>query len=553
MALSEKEGVMLLRRCPTRIALVLASALVGFALLTLPGLTQAAPRPNFVVIQTDDQSVAQFSRSWIDSNGRKRLIMPNVTRLLRQQGVRFSSYITPVPTCAPSRSSLLSGNYAHNHGVISNKATGGWNAYRSRMIYEENLPVWLQRAGYRTAHFGKFLNFYEQTGTPADGVVPPGWDRWSSDYVRDTSNYYGYSTNEDGVSAGPFGDPLYGPDSGRDPVDCPWLAPTLCNYNSDRISLAAVDQIESPGSRPFYVQIDFNAPHGDRRPPIGPEPAPRHLGSAKATPRPFVRGFNERDISDKPIHVQRRTRLTQHDAVSIRQYSNRSAEALRSVDEAVGWIIGALRDSGELKNTYVIFTSDNGYFLGQHRYAFGKLLPYEPAIEVPMVIRGPGIRPGSTSAELVANQDLAPTILELAGASAGRRFDGRPMAPFWRNPARRSRRAILLSSYSLNPPAPAASGTGAASSSGTGAVNYTGVRIGPYKYIEYESGEWELYDLRRDPGELQNKALMRSWTQVRLYMRSVLRDMRGCRAAECRSIQRPWPPAPSPADERRWG
>lgn len=536
-----------------RIAFAFATALVAFVLLTLPGLAQAAPRPSFVVIQTDDQSVEQFNGTWIDSNGRRHLIMPNVVRLLRQQGIRFSSYLTPAPLCAPSRASLLSGNYAHNHGVLSTAATSGWVAYRSRMIYEENLPVWLQRAGYRTAHFGKFLNRYEETGTPADGVVPPGWDHWSSDYTGNASNYYGYTQNEDGVSTGPFGDPLYGPDGGRDPIDCPWLAPTLCNYSSDRISLAAVDEIESAGNQPFYVQLDYNTPHGDPRPPIGPEPATRHIDSATATPRPYVRGFNERDVSDKPSHVQEVAPLEPRDAMFIRRYNIKSIEALRSVDEAVGWIVEALRDSGRLNDTYVVFTSDNGYFLGQHRYSRGKLLPYEPAIEVPMVIRGPGIKRGSTSGELVANQDIAATFLNLAGARAARRFDGRSMAPFWRDPSRRSRRAVLLSSYSLLPPVAATSDSGATTSSGTGVVNYTGVRIGPYKYIEYESGEWELYDLRRDPAELHNKALMRSWTQVRLYMRSVLRDMRGCRAAECRAIQKPWPKAPSFAAERRWG
>ena len=544
----------MLRRHPRKLGLLLASGLVALALLTLPGLVQAAPRPNFVVIQTDDQSVEQYSGTWIDSNGRRRLIMPNAVRLIRQQGIRFSSYVTPAPMCSPSRASLLSGNYAHNHGVIRNEGDfAGWPAYRSRAIHEENLPVWLQRAGYRTAHFGKFLNQYTEPEDPGDDGVPPGWNHWEAEYVTDTTQYYGYEKNENGVSTGPFGDPLYGPGGGRDAFDCPWLAPALCDYSSDRISLGAVDEIRNADSRPFYIQLDYNTPHGDRQPPIGPEPATRHVDNAAATPRPNLRGFNEPDVSDKPSHVQALKSLTPKVTWRIRQMNNKSIEALRSVDEAVGWIVEALRDSGKLANTYVIFTSDNGYFLGQHRYSYGKLLPYEPAIRVPMVIRGPGIRPGSTSGELVANQDIAPTLLGLAGAQAGWRVDGRSMAQFWRDPSRRSRRAVLLSSYSLAPSSTSANSSGAGTSNPVSVVNYTGVRIGPYKYIEYESGEWELYDLRRDPGEVNNKALMRSWTQVRLYMRSVLRDMRGCRAAECRATQKPWPAAPSPARERRWG
>jgi arylsulfatase A-like enzyme len=533
--------------------LLAAAVLVGFALLVGPGYGQAS-RPNFVVIQTDDQTVGQFNGRWIDSSGRNRLIMPNVIRLLRQQGIRFPSYVTPAPICTPSRASLLSGNYAHNHGVIRNEGdSAGWPAYRSRAIYDENLAVWLQRAGYRTAHFGKFLNQYTEPEGPEESGVPPGWDRWNGEYVTDTTQYYGYSENVNGVSAGPFGDPLYGPDGGRDPLGCPWLAPALCNYSSDRISLGAVEEISNAADQPFYIQLDYNTPHGDRRPPVGPEPATRHIDSAEATPRPRPRGFNERDVSDKPIHVRQQKPLEPLDGWRIRQQNTRSIEALRSVDEAVGWIVDELRDSGELEETYVIFTSDNGFFAGEHRYSFGKLLPYEPAVRVPMVIRGPGIRPGSTSGELVANQDIAPTVLDLAGARAGSRVDGRSMARFWRDPSRRSRRAVLLSSYSLAPSPSFISRSGAGTSNRNSVVNYTGVRIGPYKYIEYESGEWELYDLRRDPGELQNKALMRSWTRVRLYMRSILRDMRGCRAAECNATREPWPQAPSRADERRWG
>jgi len=545
----------MLRCCPRKVGLLLGSALVAFALLTLPGLAQANPRPSFVVIQTDDQTVDQFNGTWVDSIGRKRLIMPNAVRLLRRQGIHFSSYVAPLPLCSPSRASLLSGNYAHNHGVIRNQGdAGSWRAYRSNPIYNENLAVWLQRAGYRTAHIGKFLNGYRAPEDPGESGVPPGWDRWSTNYSNDSASpYYGYSMNEDGVSTGPFGDPLYGPGGGRDPIGCPWLGPALCNYKTDRFSLATVDEILNSGAAPLYLQLDHSAPHGDGRKPAGPEPATRHIDSASATPRPNPPGFNERDVSDKPKHVRTLRPLDRAKERQIRKMHTKSIEALRSVDESVGWIVEALRNTGRLDSTYIIFTTDNGYFQGQHRYSKGKLLPYEPAIKVPMVITGPGIRPGSTSRELVANQDIAPTLLRLAGAQAGRRVDGRSMEPFWRDPSRLSRRAVLLSSYSLAPPPTFTTGSGARTSNGNSVVDYTGVLLGPYKYIEYDSGEWELYDLASDPAELENKALLRAWTPVRLYMRSVLRDMRGCRAAQCRAVQKRWPEAPSRADEQRLG
>ena len=174
-------------------------------------------------------------------------------------------------------------------------------------------------------------------------------------------------------------------------------------------------------------------------------------------------------------------------------------------------MIGALRRSGELDRTYVFFLSDNGFFFGEHRLERSKFLPYEPAIRLPLLIRGPGIRANSTTDQLAANIDLAPTIVELAGAHADRSFDGRTLVPFWTHTALRTRRPILLESFAkatdITPGVKRArAGAGGRRPSIAAPIeNYLGVRLGRYKYVEYETGDRELYDLQRDPYELTNR------------------------------------------------
>ena len=544
------------------VILVAAAALaLGFIVLAVRADgAAAAARPNFVVIQTDDQPIEQFHGRWRDHMDRRRQIMPNTMRLLRDQGIEFSRYITPYPICAPSRASLLSGSYAHNHRVLRvGGENGGWDAFRRNAILRENLPVWLQRAGYRTLHFGKFMNFYGGLDEPAETEVPPGWDRWVSDATdNSTRQFYGYTQNIDGRVSGPFGSIEYSPWDEKDPVGCPWLGLERCDYHSDSMSRKAARAIENSGRRPFFLQIDYHAPHGDKTQPIGPEPAVRHYRSALRTGVPKPPGFNERDVSDKPAVMAAIPPMDQKEIRQIRNEHQRSIEALRSVDDGVRWIYEALESAGRLDNTFIIFTSDNGFFLGQHRVSRGKLLPYEPALRVPMVVRGPGIEPGSESREVVANQDVAPTLLNLAGARAARRMDGRSMAGFWRKPERISRRPILISSYSsatpltpsdypgetLVPPSAAAGQPGAGTSGLVPRTDYVGIRLGPYKYVELESGEGELYVLTRDPAELENRYSDPRYRRIVRFLGTELARLRGCRAAECREPTRRWPQPP---------
>lgn len=510
--------------------LIATSALLLCFSLVRPGNASAAVRPSFVLIQLDDLSNAHFDGRWVDRNGLVRRTMPQTRDLMLSQGLRFTSYQTPAPFCAPSRASLLSGNYAPNHEVRMN--TSAWPAFRRSEIYRENLATWLQAGGYRTMQFGKFMNRYgEPDGYPTE-VVPPGWDVWQADATDDsTREYYGYWLNLDGTVNGPFGAPDYGPDTVKDPAGCPDLGLASCNYHSDAITTRAVEAIgTTPPDQPFLAHLGFHTPHGDSRPPAGPEPAVRHYGSAARTPRQTPPAFDERDVSDKPPWIRSLPRVREDQLLTIRY--RKSVEALRSVDESVARVFEALEQSGRLESTYVFFFSDNGFFLGEHRIIRGKGYPYQPAVQVPMVVRGPGVPRGRRSSELVANQDLAPTILSLAGLRPGRPVDGRSMTRFWKRPGIRSRRPILLQGFSSLSQGTLPPGTG---------PFYGGIRVGPYKYVRFRNGSRELYDLIRDPAELKNRIRDRRYREVGSYMAGLLAEYRDCRAAECRVPAPRWP------------
>ena len=235
-------------------------------------------------------------------------------------------------------------------------------AFRHHQIYRHNLAVWLHRAGYRTIHLGKFLNQYGGQGpeTPTR-TVPPGWDEWQTDATDNSTRlYYGYPLNQDGAIRGPFGSPDYADFTNKNGPGRPLSPPPLesCNYQEDQLTNRAVRQIDrsAPGG-PFYLQLDYNAPHGDSSPPIGPEPARRHYNSAIDTPLPSPPGFNEADISDKPSFIRDDAEpLGPTDFRRMRIEYQKSLESLRSVDEGVRRLIAALRRSGELSRTYVFFS-----------------------------------------------------------------------------------------------------------------------------------------------------------------------------------------------------
>ncbi|MDQ2939519.1 MAG: sulfatase-like hydrolase/transferase, partial [Actinomycetota bacterium] len=268
-------------------ALVLV-ALVGVAILVSSCGSSPSQPPSIVVIQLDDQVFSDLYATYRSGTGPMVPVLPNTRRLMIERGVTFRSYYVSVPVCCPSRAALLTGRYARNNGVLTNVgSSGGYTAYRQHDL-KSNVAVWLQRAGYRTIHVGKFLNGYSSR-PPA---VPPGWSDWQT-LANDpaTSIYYGYRFNDNGRISKRYGDPRY---RVFDSPGCPGPSSTRCNYVTDVLTAKALQALkDTPRARPFYLQLDYTAPHTDDHGPIGPPPPPRYLGSLAGIRAPRAPDFNE--------------------------------------------------------------------------------------------------------------------------------------------------------------------------------------------------------------------------------------------------------------------
>jgi N-acetylglucosamine-6-sulfatase len=549
-------------------------AAAGLALLCLLALgarwrgAEAATTqpPSFLVIQTDDQTLDSLYATFREPAIRA---MPNTLDLIAKRGMSFNDYYVPYPLCCPSRVSLLTGRYAHNHGVRGNiQPNGGYFGFSFRAAATHNLATWLQGAGYRTIHVGKFLNGYGDEPYSSGAEVPPGWSAWHSVLKADTTHYfYGYSLNNNGTVEGPYGDSgswetrEYG---AKDDLGCPYapLNGLPCFHETDTLTNYAIQELqETSPEQPFYLQLDYTAPHGDFRHPAGPEPTPRHWDWFKGAPPPHNRseGMDEGNVADKPRFIREAPYLSLSDIHTYRVYWDKQLESLRDVDDGVKLLMDTLGSQHRLRNTYVIFTSDNGFFFGEHRLIGGKFLAYEPATHVPFLIRGPHIRAGTESDELAANIDVAPTVLELAGVEADKSVDGRSLTPFFGDPELRTLRPILFESFvetsdvedngAIAEPGDQSAGkakraatagaeprrtAGATASILAPPKDYEGIRLGPYKYIAWPDGEKELYNLEKDPYELNNIVRIPNYYPVRNYLHRELRDLENCVGRSCR-------------------
>jgi N-acetylglucosamine-6-sulfatase len=451
---------------------------------------QQRARPNVLVIMTDDQTVESLR------------VMGQVKTLLADQGATFDNSFASFSLCCPSRATFLTGQYAHNHGVMGNAPPEGGYA---KLDNSNTLPVWLQRAGYHTVHVGKYLNGYPGSNRTH---VPPGWTEWYGSIDPSTYQFFNYTLNENGRLV------RYGSDP--------------ASYQADVYSRKAVDAIRrlAPAAPPFFLSVAFLAPHSggpresdDPRNFATPVPAPRHRNRYASEPLPQPASFNEADVSDKPAGIRGRPLLGVQQIANVTESYRQRLESLLAVDEAVAAMVAALRETGELDRTLIVFTADNGFFHGEHRVPSGKVLLYEPSIRVPLIIRGPGIRPGQRVSELVANVDLAPTIVAATGAQALRVMDGRSLLPLARDPARRTGRDILIER-----------GPG-----GNNQQIFTALRTTRYLYAEYSNGDRELYDLAADPHQLTSLHAQPAFQALRTVLGERLARLRTCTGAACAS------------------
>ena len=443
-----------------------------------------------LVLVTDDQTVEQMRA------------MPRVQALLADAGTTFEQAVVNYPLCCPSRATLLTGQFAHNHGVLSNSAPlGGYG----RLPKHNSLPLWLQRGGYRTIHLGRTLNLYGW-GNPY--AIPPGWNEWYTPVGSHAFRYWGYTINENGLLA------TYGAD--EDPL----------GYQTDFLARRGADIISrvAPLPTPFFLLVSFLAPHTGRPSEPGdptllgtPAVAPRHRGAfanERLTRHP---SFDEADVSDKPVHIRNRTPIPPEYQHAMEAAWKQELESLLAVDEGIALIVEQLAAAGELDNTVVFFTSDHGFFHGEHRIRAGKGLPYDPALRVPLIVRGPGVPAGERRRQLVSNADIAPTILDAAGVEPGRRQDGRSLFPLLADKRLEYGRDILIEG----------------SLQGAVRPTWAGLRTYRYQYVQHENGERELYDLERDPHQLQSLHDDPRYAEVRGILRRRLARLRDCLGEDC--------------------
>ncbi len=483
----------------------------------------AGSRPNIIFINTDDLDMASLPT------------MPKLKSLLADQGTTCTNFFVNVSLCCPSRSTFLRGQYASHTQVLTNGGdNGGYERAHAAGIENSTVATWLQAAGYHTGLIGKYLNGYgaSKSGAP-DTYVPPGWSEWYG--ATGGVAYYDYALNENGKIV----------KYGHSPQD----------YQTDVVSGKATDFITRAAGNPapFFLYIAPKAPHGPATP--GPKYA-NAFPDAKA-PRPP--SYNEQDVSDKPQWVQQLPLLSDKEQAAIDQDYRKRIQTMQSVEDLVENVINTLRTTGRLDNTYIVFSSDNGFMLGEHRDPSGKQVPYEESFRLPLFVRGPGIAAGKTMDQIVGNVDFAPTFAQWGSASVPDFVDGRSFAPLlaggaadgWRQAfliehfdqtgnkanGKKGKKGKQATQGTAQPATTAQATSGAGSSSaaagkggnakvaraagtttppGTsapkaakgakGLPEFHGLRTRDYVYIEYETKEHEFYDLTKDPNELQSTA-----------------------------------------------
>jgi arylsulfatase A-like enzyme len=511
----------------------LLAALIAIAGRGEDARAQVPAGPNVIVIMSDDQGPGMMRA------------LPTVQRELGERGTTFTNAFASFPLCCPARASLLTGEYAHNHGTLGNNPLSG-GGYQALLEPGKNLARWLQANGYATAFAGKWLN-----GLRSPKAAPRGWDQWSGligEGGDGLSSYYDFDVFE------PDGTPRhYGERPGDYQTDVLTRDYALPFIDAQRID-----------PRPFFMWLAYHPPHsgvgrndlagrrcsdgrpnerGSKQSAIPPKRYARRYIQARV-PRPP--SFNERDVSDKPKLVARRPPLSARDLETIDRDYRCGLAALKALDDGVADIIGELRATGELANTVLIFLTDQGVMAGEHRIKRGKNRPYEEAIDIPLLIRGPGVVPGAVVDAPVANIDLAPTILDYAGAEIppglARPIDGTSLTTTLAGGPADPERAILIEGRDNTE----------RSRHGYKVQSYVGVRTARYAYFEYHRANYgtqdegvaapigagrrterELYDLVRDPNQLRNLARDPGYSFARSELAGLVERLERCAGAEC--------------------
>ncbi len=443
------------------VTIVLAAAAAGGAggASGKPTAVAAAKRPNVVFVLTDDLA-------W-------NLVryMPNV-RKLQRRGTTFSRYFVTDSLCCPSRSSIFTGAFPHNSGIFTNTGTdGGFGTFLNRGLEQTTYATAIQPSGYRTAMMGKYLNGY----LPKTRHVPPGWTTWNVAGNGYPEFNYNLLQNNRIVHYG------------RQPAD--YLTDVLATKGSNFINQSA------DAGKPFVMELATFAPHAPYT------PAPRDATKFPGLKAPRGPAFDKANVNP-PSWLAGRTPLTAAQIATIDAAFRKRAQAVQAVNDLIGRITATLRARGLLDNTYIVFSSDNGYHMGEHRLLPGKMTAFDSDIRVPLVVAGPGVRKGRTVSRIAENIDLNPTFAQIAGVNPSPTADGRSLVRLLRGKRVRDwRQAALIEHHGPDNRAGDPDRPTVRSGNPT---TYEAVRLGDAVYVEYRNGEREYYNLRRDPAERRN-------------------------------------------------
>ncbi len=523
----------------TRAGLLMAgiACLAVLALLVRGEKSHAASsKPNVIMFTTDDQTFRDMA------------VMTKTQALIGNAGASFLHAFASDPLCCPSRVTVQTGEYAHNTGVLGNTPpAGGYSSFNDK----NDLPIWLQSVGYRTIHIGKMPNGFGEVTN--QNYVPPGWGPFDGGtapssrgefyaFLGPPSSYTGFTLDQNGI------DKTYGPE----------------DYSTDVYADIAVNRINNHLSHfpdaPLYMQVQFFAPHDPAT------PAPKYAGAFSSALLPVDASFNEKNVKDKPGWIRKISRFGPGLIAKIQTRYQHRLETLLSVDDAVEKIVHDLEEKGVLGNTYLIFTSDQGFMQGQHRLHQGKFVAYDPSTQVPLEIRGPGIPAGSQPRALVWNGDITSTILQMAGATPGLPQDGQSMLRNAEDPSLKSTRPLL---FETGPPGTTFEpGTAAAAKAGHTvkvsryvknldldhtaqiaraivAPRYRAIRTGRYLLVKYGDGSREMYDLSTDRLALNSVYKDSRYFPVRKFLLKHLKRLVQCSGPPCdKEIGKPPKPFP---------
>lgn len=480
-------------------------------------------KPNIVFVLADDLDAAEIQ------------FMPKLKSLITDQGLTFENYFVTMSLCCPSRATTLRGQYPHNTQVLGNSLpSGGFQKFFQLGEEKSTIATWLQDAGYRTLLAGKYLNDYPPKSNPL--YIPPGWNDWYSAVKGDPYGEYNYTLNENGKQVA----------YGNKPED----------YGTDVYVGKALDFIKRSANenKPFFVFLAPYAPHAPYT------PAPRHGNLFPGVQAPRTPNYDEANVTDKPLYIRDRPRLTQPQMDVIDRDYRKRLQSLQAVDEGIESIVNALKANGQLDNSFIFFASDNGYHLGNHRQLLGKISPYQEELRVTMIVRGPGVPIGKSLDQFTGNIDLAPTWADLGGAKPADFVDGRSLVPLLRgNPpgVNQWRQAfgiengvdeleeIDVTSSSetvtelLEPQDEDQKDKALLSKDRKKAQSVPplrGVRLQNYSYVEYDTGEKELYDLKADPYQLTNLA-PKADPKLLEQLAARVQALAKCKASECRTAE----------------